>query len=167
MMYLCFVTKEVSVSTFPELPYEYYNLEVIRINEHALKRADEDLEFKNMRMSNLVGTTIVSTLMTNDRIKYLKYRLEWKIKETKAYALHTQAFIKLLEERGTKPKVVEETERLSRDYIETLMRDVGRTYSHLLEKEVEVDNEFAIACYNYYAAHIMCNMEELKATSAM
>ena len=68
MLYLCFYYKEFESS-------EMCEFDVFRISENILKRDGLDnMFYLNRHLKDLVGAKIIDTLITTNKVEYLKYR---------------------------------------------------------------------------------------------
>ena len=92
--------------------------------------------------------TLLSCVITNDEVIYLKSRLKARIFELRDYYDKFYGYISD-EKNYSNKEVFDETVKLMVECHEVLVNQVGILVSRLLMKEVDVTDELAIECYNY------------------
>ena len=92
--------------------------------------------------------TLLSCVITNDEVIYLKSRLKAGLFELRDYCSKCYEYLADKENQSNE-EVYHSTLRLMTESQEVLVDQVGLLVSRLLMKGVDVTDELAIVCHNY------------------
>lgn len=94
------------------------------------------------------GYRPIQFIITNNKEVYLRALLKARLMELKSYT--KKANERMQEQMGfVSDEVLEETQRLTEEYEKILMKGVGSIVSRLLVRGLDVEDELALACYDY------------------
>lgn len=92
--------------------------------------------------------TLLSCVITNDEVIYLKSRLKARLFELRDYSSKCHEYLANKENQSDE-EVYNKTLHLMTEYQEVLANQVGILVSRLLMKGIDVTDELAIVCHNY------------------
>lgn len=94
------------------------------------------------------GAELVSCIITNNEEVFYKSRLKAMLMELRETVKRNAEWLQYVEKNST-PEVVEQTKRLIAENEETLMKRVAIRCSSLLYRNIPIEDELALACYDY------------------
>lgn len=95
-----------------------------------------------------IGGKLVSCIFTNNETVFYKARLKAMLIELKDYVKTSAEWLEYVKATST-PEVVEQTEILINEHIETLMNKVAIRCSSLLLRDIPITDELALQCYDF------------------
>lgn len=96
------------------------------------------------------GFDPVGFLILTDESMYYSKRLEAGCAELQTYADYHERYINSLKEKGTAEDIIEETEAMLVSHEETLMRMVALRVHSCMTRGIDVTNELAHHCCEWY-----------------
>lgn len=96
-----------------------------------------------------MGNKLDSCIITNDHDTYLRARLKARTLELRSYTKIIEAYEK---EHDLNEPIHALTVKMMRDHEKTIMRQVAINVSRCMLRDIEVNDELAIQCYNFRKA---------------
>lgn len=132
------IYKDLFISKYGQVYEDTFRYATEGEEDNVLRSKDEAIFLQDAQ--------ILRCNITTDRNEHLKVKLQNRLEELEDFTKYSESHISKIEDE----KVKAESRQAYADYSVSLMKGVARIVGRLLRAEIEVEDELAILCYNYF-----------------